>query len=151
MDEHTGLEQMICFELHAASRAMTALYRSELDAAGLTYPQFIALRVINQRGTVRVSDLGAALGLDSGTLSPLLKRLEEQGLTLRERGHDDKRTVWTQLSPKGTLLYDRLADLPARVRCNLDLSDADLTELHRLLGRVRAATAAPATSAPAAA
>ena len=139
MDEPTGLEYMVCFDLYAASRSMTALYRQELDKAGLTYPQYLALRVIFQRGSIRVSDLGAALGLDSGTLSPLLKRLEEQGITLRERGYDDKRTVWTQLSPKGMLLYDSLADLPERVRCSLDLSIEDFTTLHHLLTRIRGA------------
>ena len=86
MVESTGLEQMICFELYAASRAMTSLYRPTLDQAGLTYPQFVALRVLWHRGPTTVRDLGRALHLDSGTLSPLLKRLETQGHIRRERG-----------------------------------------------------------------
>src|SRR3954469_20888432 len=108
----TGLEQMICFELYAASRAMTALYRPALDAAGLTYPQYLVLRVLWHRGATTVRDLGTALRLDSGTLSPLLKRLEAQGRIHRERGTTDERTVWIHLSDDGVALQDRLADLP---------------------------------------
>ena len=82
VDTGTGLERMICFELYAASRAMTALYRPALDPAGLTYPQYLVMRVLWHRGATTVRDLGTALHLDSGTLSPLLKRLETAGLLL---------------------------------------------------------------------
>ncbi|WP_306213893.1 MarR family winged helix-turn-helix transcriptional regulator [Actinoplanes sp. RD1] len=137
MGETTGLEGMICFELYAASRAMTALYRPALDAEDLTYPQFLALRVINDRGTLTVGELGRVLGLDSGTLSPLLRRLDQRGLTLRGRGESDQRKVWTQLSPKGQLLHDRLADLPTRLGCALDLTTEEFTTLSTLLGKLR--------------
>jgi MarR family transcriptional regulator, organic hydroperoxide resistance regulator len=132
----TGLEQMICFQLYAASRAMTALYRPALDAAGLTYPQYIALRVLWQRGPITVRDLGRTLHLDSGTLSPLLKRLETQGHIRRERGTADERTVWIHLTPAGTELRDTLADLPHRIGCTTGLTPADYDYLHDLLDRI---------------
>ena len=139
----TGLEQMICFELYAASRAMTALYRPALDALGLTYPQFVALRVIWHRGRLTVRDLGAALSLDSGTLSPLLKRLETQGLIRRERGTDDERVVWITPTDQGTALRHKVADLPERLACATDLSIEEFAQLHHLLGRIRGAATTP--------
>src|SRR3954471_22479268 len=117
VDTGTGLEQMICFELYAASRAMTALYRPALDAAGLTYPQYLVLRVLRHRGATTVGDLGAALSLDSGTLSPLLKRLEAQGRIRRERGTTDERTPWIHLTTPGASLQDQLASLPEQIAC----------------------------------
>ena len=145
MADTTGLEQMICFELHAASRAMTGLYRPALDALGLTYPQFIALRVIWHRGRLTVRDLGTALRLDSGTLSPLLKRLEQQGLITRARGTDDERTVWISPTPAGAALEQQVADLPERLACALDLTIEEFTQLHHLLTRICGAAATAST------
>jgi DNA-binding MarR family transcriptional regulator len=135
--ETTGLEQMVCFNLYAASRAMTGRYRPALDALGITYPQYVALRVIWHRGTVTVRDLGHALELDSGTLSPLLKRLEAQGLIRRERGTHDERTVWITATARGAELRQRTADLPERLACAVDLTLAEFTQLHDLLTRIR--------------
>jgi DNA-binding MarR family transcriptional regulator len=138
MDAGTGLEQMICFELYAASRAMTALYRPTLDAAGLTYPQYLVLRVLWHRGPTTVRDLGTALRLDSGTLSPLLKRLETQGHIRRERGTTDERTVWIHLRDEGAALQDQLAALPEQIACAAGLTHDEFRHLHHLLGRFRA-------------
>jgi DNA-binding MarR family transcriptional regulator len=133
---------MVCFNLYAASRAMTGLYRPALDALGLTYPQYVALRVIWHRGAITVRDLGTALDLDSGTLSPLLKRLETQGLVRRERGTHDERTVWIHPTAKSTELRQRAADLPERLACAVDLTIDEFTQLHHLLSRVRASASA---------
>ncbi|MFI5930538.1 MarR family winged helix-turn-helix transcriptional regulator [Actinoplanes sp. NPDC051494] len=142
-DTRTGLEAMLCFELYAASRAMTGLYRPALDAEGITYPQYIALRVIWTRDRITVRDLGAILHLDSGTLSPLLKRLETQGLIHRTRGTDDERVVWISPTEQGSALEQRVADIPQRLSCALDLTVEEFTTLYHLLGRVRgSATAA---------
>ena len=141
MDETTGLEQMICFQLHAASRAMTGIYRPALEAHGITYPQYVALRVIWHRGSVTVRDLGHALNLDSGTLSPLLKRLEAQGLVTRERGTHDERTVTIRPTAAGAELRHQLADLPERLACAVDLTHDEFTQLHHLLSRIRASAA----------
>src|SRR4051794_636817 len=137
-EEHsTGLEQMICFELYAASRALTGFYRGALTRHGLTYPQYLVLCVLWHRGPTTVRDLGQALQLDSGTLSPLLKRLDHQGLIRRERGTADERTVWIHLTDAGTGLRDRLTDLPRRVADAVGLTHDELRRLHHLLSRAR--------------
>ena len=137
MGDTTGLEQMVCFDLYAASRAMTGLYRPALDALGITYPQYVALSVIWHRGTITVRDLGHALDLDSGTLSPLLKRLETQGLIRRERGASDERTVGITPTARGLELRARTTDLPERLACAMDLTLDEFTQLHNLLARIR--------------
>jgi DNA-binding MarR family transcriptional regulator len=142
--EPTGLEQMGCFALYSASRAITGLYRPVLDELGLTYPQYIAMIVIWQRGTVTVGDLGAALALDSGTLSPLLKRLETQGLIHRERGAHDERTVWISSTRQGTELRARVQGIPERLACAINLTHAEFDQLLQLMNRIRA-TAATST------
>jgi DNA-binding MarR family transcriptional regulator len=141
VQEPTGLEQMGCFALYTASRAITGLYRPVLDDLGLTYPQYLAMIVIWQRGTVTVGDLGTALHLDSGTLSPLLKRLETQGLIHRERGTHDERTVWITSTPDGDQLRDRVQDIPRRLACAIDLSHDEFTQLLQLMSRIRASAA----------
>ncbi|WP_412735083.1 MarR family winged helix-turn-helix transcriptional regulator [Krasilnikovia sp. MM14-A1259] len=141
MGETTGLERMICFNLYAASRAVTSLYRPALDAHGITYPQYVALCVIWHRGDITVRDLGHALALDSGTLSPLLKRLETQGLITRRRGTDDERTVWITPTDRGHELHHQLTDLPERLACAVDLTPEEFRQLHHLLSRVRGSAA----------
>jgi len=138
MIESTGLDHMVCFQLHAASRAMTAVYRPALDPHGLTYPQYLTLRALWHHGPTTVRTLGHLLDLDSGTLSPLLKRLETAGHVHRERGTTDERTVIVHLTDTGTQLRDTLADLPKRVACSTDLTEDEFVQLHHLLGRVRA-------------
>jgi len=92
-----------------------------------------------------VRDLGTALHLDSGTLSPLLKRLEHQGLIQRERGTDDERTVWISPTAAGAALEQRAADIPERLACALDLTIEEFTQLHHLLSRIRDTAAATST------
>jgi DNA-binding MarR family transcriptional regulator len=140
-DATTGLEQMICFQLYAASRAMTGRYRPALDALGLTYPQFAALRVIWHHGAITVRELGKTLALDSGTLSPLLKRLENHGHLRRERGTADERTVWIHLTDSGTRLRTTLADLPERLATAAGLTLDEFHQLQHLLSRTRASVA----------
>jgi DNA-binding MarR family transcriptional regulator len=139
-DDTTGLEAMVCFHLYRASRTMTALYRPTLDAHGLTYPQYLALCVLWHRGPTTVRDLGHALDLDSGTLSPLLKRLESHGLVRRERGTHDERTVWIHPTPAADRLRHDLTGLPERVARTAGLTLDEFTQLHHLLARVRTTT-----------
>jgi MarR family transcriptional regulator, organic hydroperoxide resistance regulator len=140
MVDSTGLEQMVCFQLYAASRSMTAIYRPALDPHGLTYPQYLALRVLWHRGPTTVRDLGKLLDLDSGTLSPLLKRLETAGHVRRERGTADERTVEIHLTDSGHHLRDDLADLPRQIACTVDLTENEFLQLQNLLSRVRGTT-----------
>jgi DNA-binding MarR family transcriptional regulator len=137
MQEPTGLENMGCFALYSASRAITGLYRPVLDELGLTYPQYIAMTVIWQRGSVTVSDLGAALALDSGTLSPLLKRLETRGLIRRERGVHDERTVWISSTGQGAELRARAQGIQERLACAIDLTHDEFAQLLQLMNRIR--------------
>ncbi|MBE7187072.1 MarR family winged helix-turn-helix transcriptional regulator [Jatrophihabitans endophyticus] len=127
------LDDQLCFALYAASRAMTARYRPMLDELGLTYPQYLVLVVLWDEGESTVSTLGRRLRLDSGTLSPLLKRLERAGLITRSRGTDDERSVRVQVTPAGRSLRDRAAAIPPVIRdAFTDLDDT------RLIGELRA-------------
>jgi DNA-binding MarR family transcriptional regulator len=132
-----ALDDMICFQLYAASRGMTALYRQLLEPHHLTYPQYLVMRVLWHDGPTTVRDLGRTLALDSGTLSPLLKRLEAQGRIRRERGATDERVVWIQLTDPGTALRDQIGDLTQRLVCATGLTLDELSQLHQLLSRAR--------------
>jgi DNA-binding MarR family transcriptional regulator len=143
MQESVALDEMICFQLYAASRAMTSLYRPLLDPHGLTYPQYLVLRVLWHDGPTTVRDLGRTLRLDSGTLSPLLKRLEAQGHLTRARGADDERTVLVSLTGSGQQLRDRIGDLTQALLCSVDLTVDELTQLQQLL--IRANRPAPSS------
>lgn len=145
MRESTALDDMICFQLYAASRGMTALYRTMLDPHQLTYPQYLVLRILWHDGPTTVRDLGRTLVLDSGTLSPLLKRLEAQGRIRRERGATDERVVWIHLTDAGTALRDQIGDLTQRLVCATGLTLDELTQLHQLLSRARGKNPAPTT------
>ncbi|MBM2616168.1 MarR family transcriptional regulator [Actinoplanes sp. LDG1-06] len=131
------LEQMVCFQLYAASRAMTAVYRPILEPHGLTYPQLIVLVALWDNGPTTVRDLGKQLNLDSGTLSPLLKRLEAAGHVSRTRGSTDERTVVIDTTETGMRLRDELSDLPARIACAVNLTETEFHQLTHLLARFR--------------
>jgi DNA-binding transcriptional ArsR family regulator len=95
------LDEQLCFALYAAQRAVTAAYRPLLDELGLTYPQYLVLLVLWERGETTVKELAAALRLDYGTVSPLLKRLEAAGLVRRERSARDERSVLVAVTGRG--------------------------------------------------
>ena len=143
MRESTALDRMICFQLYAASRAMTALYRPHLDPHGLTYPQYLVLRILWHDGPTTVRDLGRALRLDSGTLSPLLKRLETQGHIQRRRGTHDERLVEIHPTESGTRLQTDIGDLTQALACATGLTGDELTQLHTLLHRARGTAPTP--------
>jgi DNA-binding MarR family transcriptional regulator len=133
------LDRQVCFALYNATRAVTARYRPLLDELGLTYPQYLVLLALWERDERTVKDLGAALRLDSSTLSPLLKRLEAAGLVRRTRRSDDERSVTVRLTPEGSALRDRAAGIPARLVCEDGLDLGELAELHATLVRLTAA------------
>jgi DNA-binding MarR family transcriptional regulator len=109
------LDEQICFALYSASRAITALYREVLAPLRVTYPQYLVLLVLWERGAISVTELGQRLHLDSGTLSPLLRRLENAGLVLRTRRADDERVVEVTLSAAGEDLRMLAAGIPDQV------------------------------------
>ncbi|HVR50963.1 MAG TPA: MarR family transcriptional regulator, partial [Pseudorhodoferax sp.] len=117
------LDHQLCFALYSASLAMTKLYKPLLAPLGLTYPQYLAMLVLWEQDGPMVSALGERLGLDSGTLTPLLKRLEAAGLVQRERAAEDERRVRVRLTPAGRRLKVRAAKIPG---CVLQASQCSL-------------------------
>jgi MarR family transcriptional regulator, organic hydroperoxide resistance regulator len=129
------LDHQLCFALYAASLAMTRLYQPLLAKLGLTYPQYLVMLVLWQQDAVSVSHLGERLGLDSGTLTPLLKRMQASGLLARQRDTQDERRVLVQLTPAGLALRERAASIPP---CVLQASQCSVPELVDLTQRVHA-------------
>ena len=145
----TTLDDQLCFALYAASRAVTNHYRPLLDELGITYPQYLVLLVLWERAEITVKDLGAELQLDSGTLSPLLKRLDAAGLIRRTRRADDERSVNVALTKQGEALRSKAICLPHAILTAMALDNRTLAELRRTV-RTLAATvraAPPATPA----
>ena len=134
-DKTLDLDQQLCFALYSASLAMTKLYKPLLAALGLTYPQYLVLLVLWERDGLMVSELGARLVLDSGTLTPLLKRLQAAGLVARIRAVDDERRVHITLTPAGRRLKARAAGIPA---CIVEAAQCPLPELVSLTRQVQA-------------
>ncbi|MBT2509871.1 MarR family transcriptional regulator [Streptomyces sp. ISL-98] len=107
-----ALDDQLCFALYSASRAVTAAYRPVLAELGLTYPQYLTMLAVWQRGELPMKELGAALGMDYGTLSPLVKRLETAGLVRRERQAGDERTITVAATEQGEALRTSAAQVP---------------------------------------
>ncbi|APE16523.1 MarR family transcriptional regulator [Mycobacterium sp. WY10] len=120
------LDDQLCFALYSASRAVTAAYRPLLAELGLTYPQYLVLLVLWEEGRASVGRLSQRLHLDSGTLSPLLKRLEAVGFITRERCEDDERRVDIVLTEAGNRLQAKASCVPERL---LSASDMTLDEI----------------------
>ncbi|MET7426278.1 MarR family transcriptional regulator [Dactylosporangium sp. NPDC005555] len=132
MRDVLALDQQVCFALYTASRAVTARYRPLLDELGITYPQYLVLLVLWEHDSRTVKELGAALRLDSSTLSPLLKRLEAAGLVTRARRTDDERSVTVQLTGAGAALRERARAVPARLVCEGKEGGLGIDELDAL-------------------
>ncbi|RKN37797.1 MarR family winged helix-turn-helix transcriptional regulator [Streptomyces hoynatensis] len=136
--EWLRLDRQVCFALHAASRAFDAVYRRALRDLGLTYPQYLVMLVLWEDGPLPVKRLGERLRLDSGTLSPLLKRLEGAGLVRRERSARDERSVLVRPTEAGAALRERTAPVPRQITEATGLS---LAEIHDLATRLTRLTA----------
>lgn len=129
------LEEQLGFALYTASLAMTKAHKPMLDRLGLTYPQYLAMVVLWEQDDIAVSQLGARLGLDSGTLTPLLKRLENMGLLARRRGLEDERQVFIELTPRGVSLRREARSVPTHMQAASGHSDAAQQKLcEQLLG-----------------
>jgi DNA-binding MarR family transcriptional regulator len=134
-DQALRLDHQLCFALYSASLAMTKLYKPLLEDLGLTYPQYLALLVLWEQDGVTVSDLGDRLHLDSGTLTPLLKRMEAAGLLSRLRDVQDERRVLIRLTAEGRSLKKRAARIPG---CVLQATQCDVSEVLALTQQVQA-------------
>ncbi|MFE9704033.1 MarR family winged helix-turn-helix transcriptional regulator [Streptomyces sp. NPDC005930] len=133
------LDQQICFSLNAASRAFGGVYRVVLKDLGLTYPQYLVMLVLWEHGELPVKKLGEHLRLDSGTLSPLLKRLEASGLVRRERSVRDERSVEVRLTGEGVALRERAVEVPRRIAAATGLDLAEIQDLGARLDRLTTA------------
>ncbi|MEU6240518.1 MarR family transcriptional regulator [Streptomyces sp. NPDC047024] len=138
------LDRQICFSLHAASRAFNGVYRVLLKDLGLTYPQYLVMLVLWEHGDLPVKALGEHLRLDSGTLSPLVKRLETAGLVRRERSVLDERSVRVRLTGEGTALRERALEVPRRIAAATGADPAEIGELRDRLDRLTSALDAAA-------
>lgn len=130
-----ALDHQLCFALYSTSLAMTKAYRPLLADLGLTYPQYLAMLALWEADGATVGMLGDRLFLDSGTLTPLLKRLEAQGLLERRRGREDERTVTVHLSREGRALKRRAVAIPEAMLGTLDCA---AEERHDLVSRLTA-------------
>lgn len=137
-DSVLSLDRQVCFALYSASRSFTNLYRPFLDELGLTYPQYLVMLVLWERDSLAVKDLGATLRLDSGTLSPLVKRLEAGGLVARRRSTRDERSVEVALTDDGRELQQRAATVPHRVLAASGMGLDEVRELRSTLERLTA-------------
>ena len=123
------LDRQVCFPLYAASNLLTRLYRPVLAELGLTYSQYLVMLVLWECSPQTVGSLGERLHLDSGTLTPLLKRMEAAGLVTRQRDPADERRVLIALTGPGGYLRERARHVPATLASGLDLSSTDLQSL----------------------
>ncbi len=133
------LENQLCFPLYACSREIIKRYRTDLDALGLTYTQYVVLLVIWQESTVSVRDLGRRLYLDSGTLTPVLKTLEKLGLITRRRCQEDERVLMVTITEAGLQLRDKALHIPGEILSNTGLDEEETKTLYHLLYKMLAA------------
>ena len=132
------LDRQLCFALYTAANRMTRLYRPFLDKLGITYSQYLTLLVLWENDDLQVGEIGSALGLDSGTLTPLLKRLETAGIVMRRRDPQDERRVRVSLTDQGKALRSDVEDIPVQVACQLALPLEELMQLHTLVRKFNA-------------
>lgn len=131
-----SLDNQLCFSLYAAAHAIKKAYRPLLDELGLTYPQYLVLIVLWKTDALKVSDIGSQLSLDSGTLTPVLKRLETAGLVTRTRRAHDEREVEISLTPAGRVLRERAVGVRCQIVQQLGMDEAEIAALRGELDAV---------------
>ena len=130
------LQNQLCFPLYAVSKEVVRLYKPFLDEIGLTYTQYIAMLVLWEKQAQTVKELGEHLYLDSGTLTPLLKKMEAQGLVNRQRNAADERSVIVSLTEKGRALREKALSIPEKIGSCLPLTREESKTLYQLLYRM---------------
>lgn len=134
--ESLKLENQLCFPLYAASREIVNRYKTALDNIGLTYTQYITMLVMWEHKCISVRDMGKLLYLDSGTLTPVLKKLEQKGLVLRKRDSSDERLLNVTLTDEGLALREKAVDVPQQVKCTLNLTQEEAIFLYGILQKL---------------
>ncbi|TYQ14943.1 UNVERIFIED_CONTAM: DNA-binding MarR family transcriptional regulator [Acetivibrio alkalicellulosi] len=130
------LENQLCFPLYACAKEVVKKYKPLLDEIGLTYTQYITMMVLWGKKKVNVKSLGENLYLDSGTLTPVLKKLESKGLILRERGLNDERNLIVTITKKGEDLKDMASLIPFKIKQCIDIENDEAIQLYRLLNKI---------------
>lgn len=130
------LDNQLCFALYASSKEIISLYKPYLNPYGLTYTQYITLLVLWEQDSLSVSELGSKLLLDSGTLTPLLKKLEKSGFIERVRNKDDERSVTISLTENGKMLQEKFIELPQKMFCNSGITLDEAIKLKEMLNQL---------------
>ena len=133
--ESIRLKNQLCFPLYACSKEIIRQYRKPLEKLGLTYTQYVVMMVLWEDGGMTEGDLGKKVYLDSGTLAPLLKRMEKQGIINRVRPDDNERKLFISLTEKGEAMKEQALDVPKAMNGCIDLPENELKELKRLLDK----------------
>lgn len=133
MKESLKLKNQFCFAIYALSREIIKAYRPLLNNLGLTYTQYLVMIVLWEQDGIALKDLGRNLDLDSGTLTPLLKKLEAEGLIIRERDSRDERNLIIYLTDAGKALLEQAEAIPDMVRCQIPLEDEEIVQLRAKL------------------
>lgn len=129
MKDNLKLDNQLCFAIYALSREITRLYRPILLDIGLTYTQYIVMLVLWEQDAIALKDMGKKLNLDSGTLTPLLKKLESEGLIIRKRDEKDERNLLVYLTDKGRNLMGTAEEVPEKMACKIPLPMDEIVEL----------------------
>ncbi len=135
------LENQLCFPLYACSREVVKRYKPLLDVIDLTYTQYLVMLVLWEHVQINVKRLGEYLYLDSGTLTPLLKKMEQKGLLTRQRSEKDERNVILTITKDGKALKQQAVDIPVKMGCSLPLTRREIQQLYDLLYKVLGSTA----------
>lgn len=138
MENSLRLDDQLCFPLYACAKEVVRQYREPLEALHLTYTQYLVMMVLWEQGSMTEGQLGERLRLDSGTLAPLLKRLEKAGLIRRDRLESNERKLLLTLTAQGEQLRERAKDVPAQMQNCIPLSKQELSALKTLLDRALA-------------
>lgn len=136
MNEKLKLENQLCFPLYACSKEIVRRYTPLLEPLGLTYTQYIAMMAMWEHKSLSVKDLGKLLFLDSGTLTPMLKKMEKAGWIQRKRSEDDERVVIITITAKGEELHDQAAEIPVRMAGCVKLENEEALQLYALLQKM---------------
>ncbi|PKK40227.1 Organic hydroperoxide resistance transcriptional regulator [Clostridiaceae bacterium JG1575] len=133
MDGSLKLENQLCFAVYALSREITKMYRPFLEDLGLTYTQYLVMLCLWEEDGLTLKQVGTLLNLDSGTLTPVLKKMEKDGVIRRQRALYDERILVLRLTEDGAQLVDRAAEIPAKMRCRIPLSEERMASLREEL------------------
>lgn len=136
MKDSLELENQVCFPIYALAKEIISQYRPYLEALNITYPQYLVLMVLWKEKEQTVGQLGEKVFLDSGTLTPLLKRMEQKQMVVRTRGPEDERVVKLSLTAKGISLKEKAKDIPQRLMESMQVTEQELIELKNIVTKI---------------